>query len=429
MPRGDVVERLRSLGAVLGEGPEAELSRGAGAAYAEAIGQVLAEHGGMADELLAAYEQLGIIFEITRGLPDLRDEVEILDRVVQCLRRSFSERAVFVATRDEVHGTWRLHGTAMSVEPILQSLLTRATEHRGTTVESIPARAMPNGIAEVMLGPIHSGAHETGLFAVLVILRTSLAPAFRAAEMMLIESLTAFCGDLIRNHRLVREMRELSVAMVRSLVNAVDQKDSYTCGHSLRVAYYATELGKELHYADADLQMLQWAALLHDVGKIGIRDNVLNKEGKLTGEEFAHIKEHPTRSHRVVQGVPQLAEALQGILHHHERFDGSGYPDGLRGEQIPQQARVIQIADVFDALTSNRSYRKAYGWREALQILAEEAGKTIDPNLQRTFDAMMRERLEHCAEAWPRMVARAGEFAGPTPAHDPRRGEEDARGS
>lgn len=139
--------------------------------------------------------------------------------------------------------------------------------------------------------------------------------------------------------------------------------------------------------------MLQWASLLHDVGKIGIRDNVLKKEGKLTPEEFGHIREHPVRSHKVVQEVPQLLQALDGILHHHERYDGSGYPSGLKGEQIPLQARIIQIADVFDALTSNRSYRKAFDWQRALEILQEEAGKTVDPRLQKTFDALIRETL------------------------------------
>jgi HD-GYP domain-containing protein (c-di-GMP phosphodiesterase class II) len=157
--------------------------------------------------------------------------------------------------------------------------------------------------------------------------------------------------------------------------------------------------------------MLQWSALLHDVGKIGIRDDILNKQGKLTPEEFRHIQEHPVRSHRVVQQVPQLAAALDGVLYHHERFDGSGYPAGLQGEEIPLQARIIQIADVFDALTSSRSYRPAYDWRKALEILREEAGKTVDPGLQQVFDRHMRAVLESDPKAWERKVERANQFA------------------
>ncbi|MCH7840157.1 MAG: HD-GYP domain-containing protein [Planctomycetes bacterium] len=263
-------------------------------------------------------------------------------------------------------------------------------------------------IAEVMAAPIFAG---TALVCTIVLARSNGSPDFRASDMLLVESLSSFCGDLIRNQRLVREMRSMSVAMVRSLVSAVDQKDEYTCGHSLRVGYYATELGKRLKLRDVDLQMLQWSALLHDVGKIGIRDDVLKKEGKLTEEEFAHIKEHPVRSHRVIQEVPQLADALSGILHHHEHWNGKGYPSGLKGQDIPLQARIIQMADMFDALTSNRSYRQAFSWQKALEILAAEAGATVDPKLQMVFDQMIREQLEDDSEAWDRMVERAGRFA------------------
>jgi HD-GYP domain-containing protein (c-di-GMP phosphodiesterase class II) len=157
--------------------------------------------------------------------------------------------------------------------------------------------------------------------------------------------------------------------------------------------------------------MLQWSALLHDVGKIGIRDAVLKKEGKLNDEEFTHIKEHPVRSHKVVQQIPQLQAALDGVLYHHERYNGTGYPAGLKGEQIPLQARIIQIADVFDALTSNRAYRPAFDWGQALDILKKEAGKTVDPHLQPTFDRLLRGIVERDPDSWTKLVARANAFA------------------
>lgn len=378
------------------------------------VDQLMAEHRGMADELLCLYEQLGIVFEVTRKLAGVRNESEVLGLFLNSLRRSFEGRSVFAAHRRR-SGGWALEGESTPVTEWLGELLDRAYESRKVLVESVPPGAYPGAVVEVMIGPILSG---DVLVCSLVFFRTGPTPEFRASEMKLIESLTTFCGDLIRSHRLVGELRKMSIAMVRALVNAVDQKDQYTCGHSLRVAYYATTLGKRLGLGEIDLQMLQWASLLHDVGKIGIRDNVLKKEGKLTPEEFGHIKEHPVRSHRVVQEVPQLMQALDGILHHHERYDGSGYPAGLKGEQIPFQARIIQIADVFDALTSNRSYRKAFDWERALAILQEEAGKTVDPGLQKIFDTLIRDTLqgnprdqgENAESAWERMVERANHF-------------------
>jgi putative nucleotidyltransferase with HDIG domain len=405
-PNADALQSLAALRASLTklEGPEdltALLP-----AMSSSLEQVMVEHQGMADELLSLYEQLGIIFEVTRKLAVVQSEAEVIDLMLNSLRRSFEERTVFAAWRRR-SGGWALEGSAPSINEWLRALLDRASERRSVVVETVPPGAMTDAAAEILIGPILSG---DAVVCTLVLLRTRQTPSFRVSEMLLIESLTAFCGDLIRSHRLVRELREMSIAMVRSLVSAVDQKDEYTCGHSLRVACYATTLARRLGLGEVDLQMLQWAGLLHDVGKIGIRDNVLKKEGKLTAEEFSHIKEHPVRSHKVVQEVPQLSQALDGILYHHERYDGSGYPAGLKGEQIPLQARIIQIADVFDALTSNRSYRKAYDWRRALEILEEEAGKTVDPRLQKTFDALIRETLKDDADAWHRLVERANHF-------------------
>ena len=368
----------------------------------EATHLIAAEHEGMAQELLCVYEQLGTVFEVTRQLASVQHESQVVDLFVQSLRRSFQGREVLVvpdrsAAADEEGRLpeWieRAAGEARRERRV--AVVTRADEGAG------------NPIFEVLLGPVFAGEQ---FVCTIVLAREEGIGSFVASDMLLLESLTMFCGDLIRNHRLVYELREMSVAMVRSLVNAVDQKDEYTSGHSVRVAFYAQLLGRKLGLPEGELTMLNWSALLHDVGKIGIRDDVLKKAGRLTDEEFDHIKEHPVRSHKVVQEVPQLAGALDGVLYHHERFDGSGYPSGLAGEAIPFQARVVQVADVFDALTSNRAYRAAHPWEKALAIMAQEAGRTLDPQLQSVFDDLIRRRLSGDSDGWEKLFRRACRF-------------------
>ena len=166
---------------------------------------------------------------------------------------------------------------------------------------------------------------------------------------------------------------------ISSLALAMEAKDAYTSGHSTRVAQMAASLGRKLGLDQTQIQRLEWAGYLHDIGKIGIRDDILNKPGKLTEEEFEHIKTHPVLSYRVLQPVQALKCVLPAVKHHHEHYDGSGYPDGLTAEEIPLHARILKVADVWDALTTTRSYRQAMSKEQAIQILKQEVGKTMDP--------------------------------------------------
>ncbi|MHC4696619.1 MAG: HD-GYP domain-containing protein [Planctomycetota bacterium] len=385
--------------------PDTELDRLVWNA-SEAADRIVCEHLGMAEELLSVYEQLGVVFEVTRKLSTVQHESEMVALFVESLRRSFDRRMVIVA-KPQAHGGWVTQECDIAIGAWIEAAMQRAHDEAAVVVEQSPEGNTQSLVAEVMVGPVFAGA---AFVCAILLTRARSVQAFRACDMMLMESLGAFCGDLISVHRLGHELREMSITTVLSLVNAVDQKDEYTSGHSLRVGYYATLLGRRLNMGETDLQMLQWSALLHDVGKIGIRDEVLKKKGKLTEEEFDHIREHPVRSHRVVKQVPQLAKALDGVRYHHEHFDGSGYPEGLAGENIPLEARIIQIADVFDALTSSRSYRSAYDWPKALAILRDEAGKTVDHHLQTTFDSLIREKLEGDPHAWETLIRTAEQF-------------------
>ena len=181
---------------------------------------------------------------------------------------------------------------------------------------------------------------------------------FGTIEASLMKSVASMLAAQARNVEQFREKEQLLVDMVRSLVSAIDAKDPYTCGHSERVALYSQCLGRALGLSLVDTERLYLAALVHDVGKIGVSDATLGKQGPLTDEEFAEIQKHPELGWDILQELTQLQYVLPGVVFHHERFDGKGYPDGLAGGDIPLDGRIIAVADSYDAMTSDRPYRK-----------------------------------------------------------------------
>lgn len=402
---GDLLQQIESARRRFRQERPAEDLDGVLGHLIEGTRRILREHEGMADELLGLYEQLGAVFEIARKLPQIREEREVVDLLCATIEETYARYELgrcwvgADGSLDLCADGW----TAGSEESRrwLLDVIAGTTRERRVMTREIPAEFQGAKVAQLLTAPVTCNGQP---ICVVLLGRASDGPELRASDMGLVEVLTTFCGDLVANIRLHHELRQISVDLVRSLVCTIDQKDPYTSGHSLRVGYYAKRLGEELGIKGQELQMLEWSALLHDVGKIGIRDDVLKKPGKLTDEEFAHIKEHPVRSYDVVKRVPQLRSALDGIRHHHERYDGKGYPDGLAGEGIPLQARIIQVADIFDALTSSRAYRKAFDWEKALSIIAEESGTVVDPELGRVFIRMIRREFQGKPEAWEAMT-------------------------
>jgi len=190
------------------------------------------------------------------------------------------------------------------------------------------------------------------------------------------EELERFVEDL---KRAAEENRALFMGSIQMLAGAVDEKDPYTRGHSDRVTRYSLLIAKEMNLPAPFMDTLQISAQLHDVGKIGIEDHILKKPGALTEEEFEVMKTHTTKGANILRPVTQLAEMLPGIELHHEALDGRGYPYGLQGDQIPLLARVIAVADTFDALTTTRPYQQAHTPEQSLQIIQNLAGKRLDP--------------------------------------------------
>jgi len=199
------------------------------------------------------------------------------------------------------------------------------------------------------------------------------------------EELQQFVEDL---KRAAEENRALFMGSIQMLSGAVDEKDPYTRGHSDRVTRYSLLIAREMKLDEEFLEILRISAQLHDVGKIGIEDHILKKPGALTPEEFEIMKTHTTKGANILRPVKQLKDMLPGIELHHESLDGRGYPYGLKDDQIPMLARVIAVADTFDALTTNRPYQRAHEPKEALRIIHNLAGKRLDPVAVAALDAV-----------------------------------------
>jgi HD-GYP domain-containing protein (c-di-GMP phosphodiesterase class II) len=214
---------------------------------------------------------------------------------------------------------------------------------------------------------------------------------FRRSDAALLTPFVALFEQYARNSSRYQDLKNLLVGLTRSLTSALDAKDTYTYGHSERVARIAVELGRELGLGGDELGDLYLAGLLHDIGKIGISDVVLDKPDGLTPEEAAHIRQHVTIGYSILSDLRQIRNVLPGVLYHHERYDGTGYPDGLAGEAIPLVARILAVADSFDAMSTTRPYRQAIPCQQVEETLMGGAGKQWDP---RIIEAFMRCRLK-----------------------------------
>ena len=197
---------------------------------------------------------------------------------------------------------------------------------------------------------------------------------------------TAIWAALLRANRrtttgLMQEKRQGYESILLAYDSALSLKDTYTGGHGRRVAHYTRLIAGAMGLPEAEADAVSEAALLHDLGKIGIPDNILTKPERLTLGEFAVVQKHPAAGAEILHSIPPLRRHAMAVRHHHERFDGSGYPDGLRGTDIPLAARIIAVADAFDALGSNRSYRRGVSADQALNIIAQAAGSHFDPEV------------------------------------------------
>jgi putative nucleotidyltransferase with HDIG domain len=226
--------------------------------------------------------------------------------------------------------------------------------------------------------PLQLRDHPIG---VITVVRESPARPFTEDDEMLLGSIGAQVAVAIENYRLNLDVERTYLETILALALAVEAKDPYSAGHSKRVGFYASKIGEEMGLDPETLRTLNDAGILHDIGKIGIKDEILLKPGALTPEERKIMQQHSVIGEAIVKPVRSLAHVVQLVRHHHERFDGAGYPDGLKGDQIPLGARILAVADTYDAMVTDRPYRKRRTLEETKTELQRNAGQQHDPNV------------------------------------------------
>src|SRR5919106_4995752 len=245
--------------------------------------------------------------------------------------------------------------------------------------------------------PMGEGSMATGLQDELERLRTELAERERlvAEKERQLEAYARDLNDTFKEERArTLELRDSYVHTVRALTNAVEARDAYTGKHAERVAAYGLEIARMIDARLAEDPQAEMGFLLHDIGKVAIPDGILHKAQALTPEERALMRRHPVIGAEILAGIPFLEAACEVVRHHHERWDGSGYPDGLAGEAIPLSARVFAVADALDAITTDRPYRAAQPFAAARTAIGAGAGTQFDPRVVEAFDRISDDALE-----------------------------------
>jgi putative two-component system response regulator len=264
---------------------------------------------------------------------------------------------------------------ALEIEPELAILMLTAVNDATSA-----ALCMQRGAMDYLTKPIELA--DLGRAVQRALKRREMQLENRQLNQWLKEEVTTRTAEL---HRERMKLERLSIATLEALVNALEAKDPYMRGHSARVADLSATIAHELGIPDEEVEHVRVAGRLHDIGKIGTREAVLNKQGALSPEEFEHVKQHVVIGSQILAPLGHLGDIIPSVRHHHERWDGTGYPDGLRGEEIPIGARVIGAAEVFDALSTSRAYQEKLSPEKAIERIADLSGTVLDPKV---YDAL-----------------------------------------
>ena len=230
--------------------------------------------------------------------------------------------------------------------------------------------------------PVTFDEMKEGIF---IMSRKSGEKPFSISDKRLMNVVADMLAIKISNTELFQEIKDLSLSLMKSFTETIEEKDPYTRGHSERVNEWCLKIGTLLRLTQGEIETLNIASILHDIGKVGVPEEILNKPGKLSDEEYHIIKQHPLKGHKILSHIKQLEACLPAILYHHERIDGKGYPEGLACKEIPLIAKIIAVADTYDAMTSHRAYRQAKHIDAVVEELLDVRGKQLDAEITNLF--------------------------------------------
>jgi HD-GYP domain-containing protein (c-di-GMP phosphodiesterase class II) len=375
------------------------------------------ELNSLSDHLASAYEELSLVYQISGGMRINRPANDFFKQACLDVLEVMGVQGLGVALRKDALSAQApvLYGPLSlppgSVPRLAEELIPILQERKGPLlVNDLAADKSFNWLGkyvnQLMAVPL---LREDAVLGCLFAINKSSGD-FDSQDAKLLNSIANESAIYLENAMLFDDVHGLMMGLLHCLTSAVDAKDAYTCGHSERVALLARHLTVEAGFDEALAERIYMTGLLHDVGKIGVPESVLQKTGRLTPEEFEQMKKHPAIGAKILQDIKQISDLIPGVLHHHERYDGQGYPDGLIGENIPLMGRIICLADCFDAMTSNRTYRKALPLEVALTEIRRCSGTQFDPSLTEAFLRIGAEKFRNLLAANPGRVRQLGEL-------------------
>ncbi len=346
----------------------------------------------LSEQLMISYEELTLIYKLSEQLQNRKQFSELFQECADDLRELiyFDSLFLFVKSSSKANSITLTAGNIQLTDEIIKSVGTYLLNHHQHQHKLEPIlltdlSAHPDLVSifktiaiNLLSWPITINNKKVGTLA---ILKRSAGEEFDSADTKMIATIARHISWFLENRMLINNLEELLMGLLSSLVNAIDAKDPYTRGHSQRVALIAMKIAQTLKFSQDECDRIYLAGLLHDIGKIGINDSILGKPGKLTNEEFKTMQSHTLVGAKIISALKQFKPVIPGVLYHHERYDGKGYPEGLSGKQIPIMGMIVGLADCFDAITSDRTYHKAMSFQQALHEIRNNAKGSFDPEI------------------------------------------------